>query len=47
MKDKLGMSEEEAWSKSQALVVHGDHLAQKHAEDASLDENDPLKGRFL
>jgi sodium/potassium-transporting ATPase subunit alpha len=27
-----GMSEDEAWSKSKALVIHGDFLAEKHAE---------------
>jgi sodium/potassium-transporting ATPase subunit alpha len=27
-----GMSEEEAWSKSKAIVIHGDLLAEKHAE---------------
>jgi len=26
-----GYSQEEAWNKSQAIVIHGDLLAEKHA----------------
>jgi sodium/potassium-transporting ATPase subunit alpha len=37
----------EAWSKCKAIVIHGDHLAEKHLEDSNLDERDPDKGRFL
>jgi sodium/potassium-transporting ATPase subunit alpha len=42
-----GMPEDEAWSKSKALVIHGDYLAEKHAEQNNLDDADPEKGRFL
>ena len=41
------MSHEEAWSKCNAVVVHGDLLALKHKEDSELDDSDPDKGRFL
>lgn len=44
---KKGMSPEEAWSKSRAIVVHGDLLAEKAAEQEYLDDLDPEKGRFL
>ena len=44
---KKGMSQEEAWSKCKALVVHGDHLAEMHANEDNLDDIDPEKGRFL
>lgn len=47
MMKEQGMSHEEAWSKSNAIVIHGDYLAEKHKEDAELDETDPDKGRFL
>lgn len=42
-----GMSHEEAWSKCNAVVVHGDLLAHKHKEDQDLDDSDPNKGRYL
>ena len=42
-----GMSHEEAWSKCNAIVIHGDLLAHKHKEDQDLDDSDPNKGRFL
>ena len=35
---KKGMSHEEAWSKSKALVIHGDHLAEMHANEDNLDD---------
>lgn len=41
------MSVDEAWSKSKALVIHGDLLAEKHAAEEGLDDLDPEKGRFL
>jgi len=28
-------------------VIHGDLLAEKHAEEGGLDENDPEKGKYL
>jgi hypothetical protein len=30
MQEELGMSEEEAWEKSKAIVIHGDVLARAH-----------------
>jgi sodium/potassium-transporting ATPase subunit alpha len=47
MVDDLGMSKEEAWEKCRAIVIHGDLLAEKHAEEAELDEQDPERGRYL
>jgi sodium/potassium-transporting ATPase subunit alpha len=47
MVDELKMDKVEAWEKCRAIVIHGDLLAQKHAEEAELDENDPEKGRYL
>lgn len=47
MVDELNMSKEEAWEKSRAIVIHGDLLAEKHAEEADLDEADPERGRYL
>ena len=41
------MSHEEAWDKCRAVVIHGDELAKRHAEQAELDDNDPEKNRFL
>lgn len=45
--EEKGMSEEEAWEKCQAIVIHGDELAKKHAEQELIDDLDPEKGRFL
>jgi len=47
MMKEQGMSHEEAWSKCNAIVIHGDTLAERHKEDSELDDNDPNKGRFL
>lgn len=44
---KTGMTHEEAWSRSTAIVIHGDNLAIKISEEEHLDDNDPEKGRFL
>jgi sodium/potassium-transporting ATPase subunit alpha len=44
---RKGMSKEEAWSKCRAIVIHGDLLAEKHANENNLDDLDPEKGRFL
>jgi sodium/potassium-transporting ATPase subunit alpha len=41
------MPHEEAWEKCQAIVIHGDLLAEKHANEDNIDERDPEKGRFL
>jgi len=41
------MSEAEALRKCQAIVIHGDTLAEKHANEGNLDENDPEKGRYI
>ena len=40
-------NKDEAWSRSKAIVIHGDKLAKKHAAQEFLDDNDPEKGRFL
>lgn len=42
-----GMAPEEAREKCRAIVVHGDLLAEKHANEDNLDDLDPEKGRFL
>ena len=47
MIEELGMSKEDAWEKCRAIVIHGDLLAEKHALEATLDDLDPEKGRFL
>lgn len=47
MVDVLGMPKEKAWEECRAIVIHGDLLAEKHAEEAELDENDPERGRYL
>jgi sodium/potassium-transporting ATPase subunit alpha len=44
---EAGYSQEEAWAKCRAVVVHGDLLAEKHANEDFLDDDDPEKGRFL
>lgn len=44
---EMKMTKEEAWQKCQAIVIHGDLLAEKHAEEDYLDDQDPEKGRFL
>lgn len=47
MHKELKMDKDEAWQKCQAVVVHGDLLAEKHAEEDYMDDLDPEKGRFL
>jgi sodium/potassium-transporting ATPase subunit alpha len=47
MVDELKMDKQLAWEQCRAIVIHGDLLAEKHAEEENLDENDPEKGRFL
>ena len=47
MLEELGYSKEEAWEKSRAIVIHGDKLAEMHAQETYLDDNDPEKGRYL
>ena len=42
-----GMDEDQALQTCDAVVVHGDELARKHAAEEQYDENDPEKGRFL
>jgi len=41
------MSSEEAYERCNAVVVHGDELAERNQNEAGLDDNDPEKGRFL
>ena len=45
--EEKGLTPEEAFEQCQAIVIHGDLLAQKHAEQELLDDMDPEKGRFL
>ena len=47
MVDELKMSKEDAWEQCRAIVIHGDLLADKHAEEEEIDDRDPEKGRFL
>lgn len=47
MMEELGMSHDEAWKNSLAIVIHGDKLAEKSLEEVNLDDEDPEKGRFL
>ena len=42
-----GMDEETALQICDAVVVHGDELARKHAAEEQYDDDDPEKGRFL
>jgi sodium/potassium-transporting ATPase subunit alpha len=42
-----GMNEEQAYRECDAIVIHGDELARKHAAEELLEDNDPEKGRFL
>jgi len=42
-----GMDPDEAYEACTAIVVHGDELARKSANEGDLDDNDPEKGRFL
>ena len=47
MVDELKMNKDVAWEKCQAVVIHGDLLAEKHVEEADMNENDPEKGKYL
>jgi sodium/potassium-transporting ATPase subunit alpha len=47
MIEELGMDPVDAWKKCNAVIIHGDLLAEKHLQDQNLDENDPDKGRYL
>lgn len=42
-----GVAEDEANAMCDAVVVHGDELARKHAAEEQFDEDDPEKGRYL
>lgn len=42
-----GMNEEQALNECDAVVIHGDELAKKHALQEQYSDNDPEKGRFL
>lgn len=42
-----GMDEDQALQICDAVVVHGDELARRHAAEEQFDDNDPEKGRFL
>eukprot|EP00347_Sterkiella_histriomuscorum_P019012 403343303 len=41
------LSPDQALEKCNAIVIHGDLLAKKHAEEELMDDTDPEKGRFL
>lgn len=45
--NELGKPKEVAWEMCRAVVIHGDLLAEKHAEEADIEDNDPEKGRYL
>jgi sodium/potassium-transporting ATPase subunit alpha len=45
--EERGMSKDEAWAQCTGIVIHGDLLAERHAAEEMLDDNDPEKGRFL
>lgn len=47
MVEELKMDKDLAWETCRAIVIHGDLLAEKHAEEADIDDNDPEKGRFI
>ena len=42
-----GMDEEEAMEKCDAIVIHGDELARRHAAQENLEDEDPEKDRFI
>ena len=42
-----GMSMDQANEVWDAIVIHGDDLAKRHAAEENLEESDPEKGRFL
>lgn len=42
-----GMDEYQALALCDAVVVHGDELAKKHAAQEQFEDDDPEKGRFL
>jgi sodium/potassium-transporting ATPase subunit alpha len=42
-----GMDPDEAIEQCTAIVIHGDDLALRCANEGNLDDNDPEKGRFL
>lgn len=42
-----GMDEDQALHLCDAVVVHGDELARKHAAEEQYEDDDPEKGRFL
>eukprot|EP01022_Parablepharisma_sp_SALTPOND_P023087 TRINITY_DN479_c0_g1_i1.p1 TRINITY_DN479_c0_g1~~TRINITY_DN479_c0_g1_i1.p1 ORF type:complete len:895 (-),score=95.76 TRINITY_DN479_c0_g1_i1:82-2766(-) len=44
---KTGLSEEEAYRKCRAIVIHGDELLKKHREDAKKPFIDPEKDLYL
>ncbi|CDW80621.1 k antiporter p-type alpha subunit family protein [Stylonychia lemnae] len=47
LRQEKGLSHDQAMEQSKAIVIHGDLLAEKHAEEEFLDDLDPDKGRFL
>ena len=47
MVNTLKIPPEQALHTCQAIVIHGDLLAERHAQDAVLEDEDPEKGRFL
>jgi sodium/potassium-transporting ATPase subunit alpha len=45
--ENTNLSEQEAFQKCQAIVIHGDELARVHAIEEALDENEIEKGRKI
>ena len=42
-----GMNEDQANEVCDAIVIHGDDLARRHAAEDNLEDSDPEKGRFI
>ena len=47
MVNELKMPTQQAWEQSTGIVVHGDLLAEKHLAEEHLNDDDPVKGKFL
>ena len=47
MADNPTMPHEEAWARAHSVVIHGDELAEIHAAEEALDDNEVEKGRQI
>jgi len=47
LENNPGISEEEAFRRSESIVIHGDTLAAVHAAEDALEEDEPEKGRII